>query len=105
MRIISWNVNGIRAITKKGFLTWLEEEAPDILCVQETKAHPDQLAEEVLAPAGYQTFWSSAQKKGYSGVAVFTKQKPLSVEYGLGFPDLDSEGRTLILDFGPFMLY
>ena len=105
MRMISWNVNGIRAISKKGFSDWLQAESPDILCLQETKAHPEQLTKEVLEPAGYRTYWAAAEKKGYSGVAVFTKEIPKSVEYGLGVPEFDSEGRTLILDFGPFILY
>src|SRR3989338_5672585 len=80
MRLISWNVNGIRAIQKKGFMEWLHKESPDILCLQETKGHPEQLNDELLSPDGYQTFWSAAEKKGYSGTAIFTKSKPKSVE-------------------------
>jgi len=105
MRIISWNVNGIRAISKKGFHEWLKKESPDILCLQETKADPGQLTKDLLEPEGYHTYWASAQKKGYSGVAVFTKEKPRKVDPGLGIELFDSEGRTLVLDYGPFVLY
>jgi len=106
MRIISWNVNGIRAIEKKGFLQWLKKEAPDILCLQETKASPDQLTPALLKPQGYETHWSwSKEKKGYSGVAVFCKVKPKKVTDGLGFKKFDIEGRTLILDYGKFILF
>jgi len=106
MRIISWNVNGIRAIEKKGFLQWLKKESPDILCLQETKASPDQLTPALLKPQGYETHWSwSKEKKGYSGVAVFCKVKPKKVTDGLGFKKFDIEGRTLILDYGKFILF
>jgi len=104
LRIISFNVNGIRAISKKGFLEWLNTDAPDILCIQETKAHPDQLTQDILKPKGYSTFWSSAVKKGYSGIGVFTKVQPLSVKKGLSLKEFDDEGRTLILDYGNFIL-
>lgn len=105
MRLISWNVNGIRAVQKKGFLRWLAKEAPDILCLQETKAERSQLDPELVDVPGYSSFWCSAQKKGYSGVAVYTKHVPKIVEYGLGNPAFDSEGRTLILDVGAFVLF
>ncbi|OGX35108.1 MAG: exodeoxyribonuclease III [Omnitrophica WOR_2 bacterium RIFCSPHIGHO2_02_FULL_52_10] len=105
MRLISWNVNGIRAIQKKGFMEWLHKESPDILCLQETKGHPEQLNDELLSPDGYQTFWSAAEKKGYSGTAIFTKSKPKSVEEGLGVKKFDTEGRTLVADYGPFILF
>ncbi|MBI3602565.1 MAG: exodeoxyribonuclease III [Candidatus Omnitrophica bacterium] len=105
MRLLSFNVNGIRAIEKKGFLDWLEKESPDILGLQETKAHPEQLNEKILKPDGYQSFWSAAEKKGYSGVALYTKTKPKSVEEGLGVKEFDSEGRTLIADYGDFILF
>ena len=105
MRLISWNVNGIRAIHKKGFIEWLHKESPDILCLQETKCHPDQLNDELLAPNGYTTFWSAAEKKGYSGTAVFTKTKPKSAQEGLGVKKFDTEGRTLVLDYGTFVLF
>ena len=105
MRVLSWNVNGIRAAERKGFLTWLQEEAPDIVCLQETKANTDQLSEQVLRPAGYVTFWSSAERKGYSGVSVFSQNPPLWAREGLGINKFDAEGRTLILDYGDFVLF
>lgn len=105
MKILSWNVNGLRAVEKKGFLSWLAKENPDILCVQETKCDPSQLTEALLKPRGYKTFWSSAEKKGYSGVAVFTKKEPVAVSDKLGKKEFDREGRHLILDFGDFVLF
>ncbi len=105
MRLLSFNVNGIRAIEKKGFLDWLEKESPDILGLQETKAHPEQLNDKILKPNGYQSFWSAAEKKGYSGVAIYTKKKPKSVIEGLGIKEFDSEGRTLIADYDDFILF
>jgi len=105
MKIISWNVNGIRAIAKKGFLQWLAQESPDILCLQETKSSPDQLSEELLNPLGYKTFWASAEKKGYSGVGIFTKTKPVTIIEGLGIKKFDVEGRTLITEFKKFILF
>jgi len=105
MRILSWNVNGIRASEKKGFLEWLQKDSPDILCIQESKAHPEQLSKELLEPNGYKTFWSSAEKKGYSGVGIFTKEKPESASEGLGIEEFDTEGRTLVLDYGKFVLF
>ncbi len=104
MKIVSWNVNGIRAAQKKGFLDWLEKESPDILCVQETKAHPSQLDAFLLTPPGYQVYWNSAEKKGYSGVATFTRKKPLEVRPGYGHPGFDGEGRVLITEFPDFFL-
>lgn len=105
MRLVSWNVNGIRAIQKKGFLEWFEKEAPDVLCLQETKAEEGQLDESLRQVPGYKSFWCSAEKKGYSGVAVYTKQRPSSVEYGLGKKIFDSEGRTIAVDLGDFVLF
>ncbi len=105
MIMISWNVNGIRAVSKKGFLEWFAQEQPDILCVQETKAHPEQLSADLLHPEGYESYWSSAEKKGYSGVAVYTRQKPKNVQEGLGVKEFDSEGRVLFLDYGKFCLF
>lgn len=105
MKIISWNVNGIRAAQKKGFLDWLKKESPDIACIQETKAHPDQLDRELLNPPGYQVFWNSAEKKGYSGVATFTKKKPLQVSTGFKIPHFDSEGRVLMTEYPEFVLF
>lgn len=97
--IISYNVNGIRAAVNKGFLDWLKEESPDILCIQETKAQPDQLDDELLKPDGYHTYWFSAQKKGYSSVAIFSKEEPKHVEYGCGIQKYDDEGRVIRADY------
>ncbi|MEI7999604.1 MAG: exodeoxyribonuclease III [Candidatus Omnitrophota bacterium] len=105
MKLLSFNVNGIRAIEKKGFFDWVAKESPDILGLQETKAHPDQLTDTILKPLGYKSFWSSAEKKGYSGVAIYTKSEPLSVVEGLGIKEFDSEGRTLIADYGEFVFF
>ena len=105
IKILSWNVNGIRAIHKKGFLEWLGAASPDILCLQETKALPEQLPKELLNPPGYFSYWNYAQKKGYSGVAVLTRQEPLSIRNGMGIPEFDDEGRFLQLDFEDFTLF
>ena len=105
MKILSWNVNGIRAIGKKGFFEWLFKESPDILCLQETKANPQQLTEEFIKPAGYHSYWASAEKKGYSGVCIYTRIQPESVREGLGVKEFDAEGRTLVADYGDFILF
>ena len=99
-KIITYNVNGIRAALSKGLLDWMQDESPDILCVQETKAQPEQIPLFDFEELGYMTYLYSAQKKGYSGVAIFTKIKPDNVEYGMGIPAYDNEGRFLRLDFG-----
>ena len=80
MRLFSWNVNGVRAATKKGLFEWLEHESPDILCIQETKAHVDQLGSEILKDHGYNAYWHSGERRGYSGVATFCKNEPLYFE-------------------------
>jgi len=104
-KIISWNVNGIRAIEKKGFLEWLFKETPDILCLQETKAKKEQLSLNLLKPSisniSYKTYWSSAIKSGYSGVAIFSKEEPKDVRC-IGIKELDDEGRILIADYDNF---
>ncbi len=105
MRILSWNVNGIRANAKKGFFEWMQKEDADIVCLQETKAEPVQLTEEFIKPKGYSSFWSSAEKKGYSGVAIYSKKEPKSVIVGLGIKEFDNEGRTLMADYGDFVLF
>ncbi|MBF0594058.1 MAG: exodeoxyribonuclease III [Candidatus Omnitrophica bacterium] len=105
MRMISWNVNGIRAVQKKGFLEWFRKESPDILCLQETKAEKSQLDAQLLEVPGYSSFWCSAEKKGYSGVAVYTKLMPEAVDYGIGDKIFDCEGRTVRLDFKDFVLF
>jgi exodeoxyribonuclease-3 len=103
LKLISWNVNGIRAAQRKGFLDWLAEAQPDILGVQETKAQPDQLDDELRSPEDYHTFWASAKKKGYSGVALYSRPEPESVQVGLGIDEYDDEGRTLVADYGDFV--
>ena len=105
LKLLSWNVNGIRAAQKKGFLEWLEKESPDILCVQETKAHIEQLSKELINPNGYKTYWSSGEKKGYSGTAIFTKQEPVNTKTGFGVKKYDCEGRILISDYKDFVLF
>ncbi len=102
--LYAWNVNGIRAAQKKGFLDWLYQTSPDILGVQETKAHPDQLDPELRNPDGYHTYWASAERKGYSGVALFSKQEPTSVQLGLGIDEYDVEGRTIVAEYDDFVL-
>ena len=104
LKLISWNVNGIRAAQRKGLLDWLEQEQPDMLCLQETKARPEQLDTALLSPTGYQSYFASAEKKGYSGVAIYTKKEPLRVQVGLGIPQYDREGRTLIAEYENFIL-
>lgn len=104
-KLISWNVNGIRAAEKKGFLDWLAGCGADLVAVQETKAHPNQLSAALLAPPGYQAAWSSAEKKGYSGTATYSRHAPRQVIEGLGDPRFDTEGRTLIHEFEPFVFF
>lgn len=101
MKLISWNVNGIRAAMGKGFLEFARETSPDVLCVQETKMQEGQ-AEVPLE--GYHQYWCSAEKKGYSGTAVFTKEEPLSVRCGIGVEEHDHEGRVLTCEYGDFYL-
>jgi exodeoxyribonuclease III len=100
MKIITYNVNGIRSAMSKGFLNWMKEEQPDVLCLQEIKASPDQVGVFELEEMGYHHFWYPAQKKGYSGVAIFSKHQPNHVEYGCGMKQYDEEGRVLRADFG-----
>lgn len=102
MKLISWNVNGLRAVLRKNFLEFLDAEQPDILCLQETKCSPDQV--EQLWPAQYTTYWNSAERKGYSGTAIFTKLRPLRVTPDLGLAQHDGEGRVLAAEFKDFFL-
>jgi len=104
-KLISWNVNGIRAAEKKDFLNWLKKTSADVVAIQETKAHPDQLSEALLNPPGYQAAWHSAEKKGYSGVATYSKVAPQAVKQGLDDPRSDHEGRVLICDYAPFVFF
>lgn len=105
MLLYSWNVNGIRAATKKGFADWLQKESPDIVCLQEVKAELNQVPKEVLEVEGYHLEWNPAQRKGYSGVATFTKKKPKAVHRGMGIERFDSEGRILRHEFPQFDLF
>ncbi len=103
MRIYSWNVNGIRAAEKKGFSKWLHSCGGDIVCLQETKAQPGQLAADLTEPEGYHAYWASAERKGYSGVAIYSRVKPKSVTR-FDIPGFDSEGRVLIAEYENFVL-
>jgi len=105
MRLLSWNVNGIRAADKKGLFDWFKKESPDILCLQEIKAMPEQLPPHLKNAPGYNIFLNSAERKGYSGVATFTKDRPTDVKKGFGIPRFDNEGRTLITEFPSFTLF
>ena len=100
MKLLSYNVNGIRAALKKGFASWLEATQADVMCIQETKALESQVDTTVLEALGYHHYWFSAQKKGYSGVAILSKKKPVNVEFGTGIDHMDFEGRNLRIDFG-----
>lgn len=100
MRVISYNVNGIRAAMRKGLVEWMQKEKPDVLCIQETKAHPEQVDIKYFEHIGYHHCWQSAEKKGYSGVAIFSLEKPDHIEEGCGNPLYDSEGRVIRADFG-----
>ncbi len=101
-KIISYNVNGIRAAMKKGFMEWLEAANPDIVCIQETKAQNDQIPVMEFELSGYKTYIYSAVKKGYSGVAILTKEEPDHVEYGMGIEKYDNEGRFIRVDYGEY---
>lgn len=100
MHIASWNVNGLRALTRKGALPWDCLTAPDVWCLQETKARPDQLEETVAHPEGWHAHWLPAEKAGYSGVAILSREEPDQIREGLGVPELDTEGRVLTACFG-----
>lgn len=100
MRIINVNLNGIRAATKKGYFKWLSRQRADIVCIQELKAHVEQLTDEMLAPKGFRGYFHDAEKKGYSGVALYTRVLPDRVRTGVGWPDIDAEGRYIQADFG-----
>jgi exodeoxyribonuclease-3 len=102
VKLISWNVNGLRAALRKGFLDYLAEEQPDILCLQETRCDPDAI--EQLWPVAYTTYWNVAEKKGYAGTAIFTRTRPLNVTRGINRPEHDREGRVLTAEFPDFFL-
>lgn len=105
MRIISWNVNGIRAADRKGFFDWFKKESTDILCLQEIKAMPDQIPPHLRNTPGYHVFLNSAERKGYSGVAAYSKKKPSDLKLGFGIEKFDSEGRTLVVEYPSFTLF
>ena len=104
MELLCWNVNGIRAVKEKGFLNWLYRESPDIISLQETKAHIEQLDTDLKEPQGYFTYWNHPERKGYSGVAIFAKEKPLSVQYDFGAAELDLEGRVIVAEYPEFTI-
>ncbi len=104
-RILCWNVNGVRAIWKKGFPEWFAKEMPDVLCIQETKAQPDQLDESVKNFKDYKSYFFSAEKKGYSGVGIWTRHEPIRVAAGFNNPVFDSEGRVIEMEFEKFILF
>jgi len=101
MKFISWNVNGFRSCLDKGFEEFFKTEDADFFCIQETKM---QVGQATFEPEGYYQYWNSAEKKGYSGTAIFTKHKPLSVSYGIGIPEHDTEGRAITLEYDDFYL-
>ena len=105
LRILSWNVNGLRAIYKKGFLDWLLKDNADILCVQETKSREDQVPAELKRIPGYHSYFTSGDKAGYGGVGLFTKEEPEAVGYSLGISGLDDEKRAIVADYGDFLLF
>ena len=105
LKILSWNINGIRAVERKGFLDWLKQESPDVLCLQETKVQPEQIGFEIQHVPGYYTYWNFPERRGYSGVATFTKEKPGGVENGFGIKKFDLEGRVTITKYPQFTLF
>ncbi len=106
IRLFTWNVNGLRACVRKGFLDWLRVTRPDILSLNEVRATPEQLPPEVQAPEGYHAFWHPAGRKGYSGVGLLSRRRPVAVTRGgLGDPAFDDEGRLIVSDHGDFLLY
>ncbi len=105
MKLVCWNVNGLRSVLRKGFLDWFTGEGADIVCIQETKASEDQIPSNVRHMPGYHAYFTSPrEKKGYSGVGLFTREEPKSVSYGLGIKKFDDEGRTIVADYGKFIL-
>jgi len=104
MKIISWNVNGLRSVERKGFFEWLKKENPDIICLQEVKVSERDLTFDLLYPAGFLSYFNCADKKGYSGVCIYSKQKPIAVNKLLGLKQFDNEGRFLELKFEDFTL-
>ena len=104
MEIVTFNVNGLRAILKKGFMEWFKDKSPDILCLQEIKSSKDQLKGEIVEVEGYHAHWNSAQKPGYSGVVTLSKEEPLDVQFGMGIERFDTEGRLIRTKYPDFTL-
>lgn len=104
IELLCWNVNGIRAAKNKGFLGWLQKESPEIICLEETKVQPEQLDSDLREPYGYRTYWNYPEKKGYGGVATFSKIEPISVKYTFENVRLDLEGRVIITEYHDFIL-
>lgn len=104
MKLLSWNVNGIRSVHRNGFLRWFKAQAADMVCLQETKAQPEQLGEELRHPLGYHSYWHSAERPGYSGVVTYSRRRPLAVREGIGRRDIDREGRVLVCEYRGFVL-
>ncbi|KYC45758.1 MAG: exonuclease III [Candidatus Methanofastidiosum methylothiophilum] len=105
IRLLSWNVNGLRSVAKKGFIDFLEKDSPDILCIQETKAREEDLPKELKEISNYYSYFSSPERKGYSGVGVYSKEIPMSVKTRFGISKFDVEGRALILEYPSFILF
>src|SRR3972149_599584 len=105
IRLLSWNVNGIRALTRKGFFDWLGRESPDVLCLQETKVQPDQVDADLRAPPGYHTYWNAPERKGHGGVALFSKIEPLNLRYDFDGKAFDVEGRVIVAEYPGFTLF
>jgi len=105
MKISTWNVNGFRAVLQKGFLDWAKSSESDVICLQEIKAKPDQVDEDLQSLNGYQAFWNPAERAGYSGVLTYSKVEPSEIRYGLGIPRFDEEGRLIRVEFPEFYLY
>jgi exodeoxyribonuclease III len=104
-KLLCWNVNGIRAIKNKGFLEWLQRESPDILCLQETKAQPDQLDADLKEVKDYNVYWAWPERKGYSGVALYSKEEPMNIKYDFDEKSLDIEGRVIIAEYPELTLF
>ena len=105
IKILSWNVNGIRAVERKGAMDWFIKEQPDILCIQETKAQPDQIPPSLKGLSGYHDYYNSAERKGYSGVAIYSREEPIKVHHGLGTKRFDIEGRVIAAEYEKFILF
>lgn len=104
MKLISWNVNGIRAAHRGGFLNWFEEQKADIVCLQEIKAFSNQLEPQLVHPGKYHSYFHSAKKPGYSGVVLYSKREPLDIQFGIGVQDIDQEGRVIVAEYPDFVL-